>query len=72
MNTGTRTAAINILFALDILFFATAIALSLMASSAGVADKAWEAFAGANGALLLILKADNDNPTQPVDPAQRK
>lgn len=59
---------VYILLGLDLLFFGAAVALSILHQA--VATQAWEAFTGINGALLLILKADNPNPSAPVAPAQ--
>lgn len=63
-----KPSPVWILLSLDVLFFAAAVGLSIWHQS--VADKAWEAFTGINGALLLILKADNPNPSQPPSGAQ--
>lgn len=65
-----KPSPVWILLGLDVLFFAAAVGLSMWHQ--GIADKAWEAFTGINGALLLILKADAPNPSQPANPAQPK
>ena len=63
-----QPSPVYILLGLDLLFFGAAVALSILHQA--VATQAWEAFTGINGALLLILKADNPNPSQPPSGAQ--
>lgn len=74
MNSGSRTAAVNILFILTLIFYLAAIGLSMAHVAEAIIDHAWGAFEGVSGALLLILKADSDNhnqnPTQPPPAAK--
>jgi hypothetical protein len=80
MNSGTRSSAINILFILTLAFYCAAVALACFHIAEPIVDRAWGAFEGVIGALLLILKADNDNHksdappplARPVDPPQPK
>ena len=53
-----RNLETGIILFLDLVFFGTALTLDIRGTSPKAADKAWEAFAGANGALFLILKTD--------------
>ena len=69
MNSGSRSSAINILFILTLVFYAAAIGLSLAHIADAITNHAWGAFEGTFGAMLLILKADNDHP-HPPPPAE--
>ncbi len=67
-----KSAAIFIVLALDILFFAVAIALSLHAGTKDLADKVWGLFTGTNGGLFLILNAESKrNDASPLDGAAK-
>lgn len=68
MNFTSTNPAIRILFSLTLLFYATAVALSMFHAPDPVTNHAWGAFEGVFGALLLMLKADNSHSTPPLVP----
>ena len=50
--------AIKIIFFLDMLFFGIAVTLWMSPYHKDIAQKIWEVFMGANGALMLLLNAE--------------
>ncbi len=63
LNFDGKNWAVQIIFFLDMLFFGVAIALWLSPYHKDIAQKVWEVFMGANGALLLLLNAEGKKQT---------
>ena len=55
--------AVQIIFFLDMLFFGLALALWMSPYHKDIAQKVWEVFMGANGALMLLLNAEGKKQT---------